>query len=26
VLPVDGGFLFKDCQAEKIIDPLEPKP
>ena len=26
VLPVDGGFRFKDCQAEKIISPLDAKP
>jgi glucose 1-dehydrogenase len=26
VLPVDGCFRFKDCQAEKIISPSEPRP
>ncbi|HEY0983782.1 SDR family NAD(P)-dependent oxidoreductase [Schlesneria sp.] len=25
VFPVDGGFRFKDCQAESIVAPAEPK-
>ena len=25
VLPVDGGFRHKDCQAESIISPAEPR-
>ncbi|MBC8116804.1 MAG: glucose dehydrogenase, partial [Candidatus Saccharimonas sp.] len=25
VLPVDGCFRFKDCRAENIIPPTEPR-